>query len=447
VSPSVTLSVLSKHQRGEGLGMECTVPVQVHLVTEHADVGSLERAVNAALAEVGAVLWRELVARLEGSLPVPVTCAACGGAMKANGRAPRRLVTLAGEVELRRRRYRCTGCGAETVPLDGALGLEPRTQHTLGVRERGLWLVTEMSYQRAVDVAAELRRWPIGRGELHRWVADEGAALEAARAADAETLFGDRPDRRDRPRRGGTVWVSADGTMVHDRATGTELEVKIGLVFDGARRTGRSRRTLIGRTLDAGTGSWTAFAERFTALCTELGVFEADRICFVSDGATSLRWIRERAFPDAIELLDWYHLAEQLRWAIGADRPDRLETALAVAAPGDAGRLAELLAGWAAEEAGAELERSNKLAAVHGYVVNNRRGIENYAIVPLASSGPMEKAVDIVVARRFKGRGMSWLRRGVSALVQLRLLRLNGTWTRYWARRFAALLRPWPSPA
>ena len=80
-------------------------------------------------------------------------------------------------------------------------------------------------------------------------------------------------------------------------------------------------------------------------------------------------------------------------------------------------------------------------------MANNRRAIENYAIVPLASSGPMEKAVDIVIARRFKARGMSWFRRGVSALVRLRLLRLNGTWDRYWSERFAALLRPWPSPA
>ncbi len=85
---------------------------------------------------------------------------------------------------------------------------------------------------------------------------------------------------------------------------------------------------------------------------------------------------------------------------------------------------------WAYEEAGADLARSDKLATVHGYVSNNRRAIENYAIVPLASSGPIEKAVDIVVARRFKARGMSWFRRGVSALVRLRLLRLNGTWTR-----------------
>jgi hypothetical protein len=51
--------------------------------------------------------------------------------------------------------------------------------------------------------------------------------------------------------------------------------------------------------------------------------------------------------------------------------------ALAVAGPGDAGGLLELLAGWAYEEAGADLERSNKLAAVWGYVMNNRRAIEH----------------------------------------------------------------------
>lgn len=427
--------------------MECTVPVEVQLASEHADIGSLERTVSAALAAVGATLWQALVAQLEASLARPAACPACGGRLKANGWAPRRLVTLAGEVELRRRRYRCTACGTELVPLDAALGLEPRTQHTLGVRERGLWLVTEMSYARAAETAGELRGWPLGRSELHRWVAEEGAALEAARAAETEALLGAHPDREERPRRGGTVWVSADGTMVHDRTTGTELEVKVGLVFDGARRTGRTRRALTGRTLDAGTESWTGFAERFTALCTRLGVYEAERILFVSDGAASIRWIRERAFPTAIELLDWYHLAEQLRQAIGVDRPDRLETALAVAGPGDAERLLELLAGWAAEEAGADLGRSDKLTAVWGYVANNRRAIENYAIVPLASSGPMEKAVDIVVARRFKARGMSWFRRGVSALVRLRLLRLNGTWHRYWSERFAAARRPWPSPA
>ena len=102
--------------------MECAIPVEVRLATEHADLGLLERAVEAALPEVGDRLWAEVVARLEASTPVPATCPACGAPMKANSRAPRRLVTLAGEVELSRRRYRRTGCGAERLPLGEAPG-------------------------------------------------------------------------------------------------------------------------------------------------------------------------------------------------------------------------------------------------------------------------------------------------------------------------------------
>ena len=94
--------------------MECTVPVAVHLAIEHADVGSLERAVTDALARVGQALWAELLGRLDEALARPATCPACGDRLVANGRAPRRLVTLAGEVELRRRRYRCLGCGTRS---------------------------------------------------------------------------------------------------------------------------------------------------------------------------------------------------------------------------------------------------------------------------------------------------------------------------------------------
>ena len=425
--------------------MEHTVPLTVTLQAEHADLGSLERAIDAALAQAGRALWAELLRVLEAALPVPTECP-CGGTLKANGRAARRLVTLAGEVDLRRRRFRCRTCGSEVVPLDVALGLEPRIQHSLGVRERALWLVTEMSYARTAATLEELRRLPVSHGELHHWVAQEGERIEATIVAETEAILGAQPTRAPTGRTTGDVWVQADGTMVHGR-TGAEFEAKVGLVFRGTRRTGQARRALVDRTYVAETTNWTTFAERLVATCARLGVYDAERIFFVSDGAAAIRWIRERSFPTAIELLDWYHLVEALRRAIGDERPDRLEAALTVAMPGDAEGLLELLAGLAFEEAGADLARSDKLVAVAGYVASNRRAIANYAIVPLASSGPMEKGVDLTICRRFKLRGMSWYRRGVSHLLRLRILRLNGTWARYWTERFSAALRPWPSAA
>jgi len=407
----------------------------------------LATAVSAGLAEVGRQLWAEIIGTLERSLVAGRGHVHCGGILKGNGRARRRMVTLAGEVGLSRRRYRCGACGAEVVPLDLALGLEPRMQHTTGVRERALFLVTELSYAKTARTLDELRGLSVSHGQLHNWVAEEGALIEAQAAARTEAVLGAHPDRGSTGRMPGDVWVSADGTMVNDRWSGTHMEVKLGLVFTGTEQLGRDRRALTGRHLVGATGSWTTFAERFTAACAALGVYEAERILFVSDGAAAIRWIRERSFPDAIELLDWYHLVEQLRFGVGREHEEVLSTALGAAMPGDVDALLAILGAHAQAIEGDDPEQAFRCRGVIGYVTNNRRGITNYRIIPLASSGPMEKGVDITICRRFKTRGMSWFRQGVSNLLHLKLLRLNGTWDRYWAGRLGAERRPWPTAA
>jgi hypothetical protein len=429
----------------ESIAVPVTLTLQLR--PEGADIGSLERAVSAGLAEAGQRLWAEVVATLERLLVVSRGHAGCGGILKANGRAPRRIVTLAGEVALRRRRYRCGACDAEVVPLDALLGLVPRAQHTLGVRERALFLVTELSYARSARTLDELRAIGVSHGQLHAWVAEEGARIEAESAARTEALLGAHPERHASGRMAGDVWVSADGTMVNDRGSGTHMEVQLGLVFTGAERVGKGRRKLLDRHLVGATGSWTRFAERFTAACAAMGVYEAERILFVSDGAAAIRWIRERSFPGAIELLDWYHLSEQLRFGVGRQHEAVLSTALGAAAPGDVEALLAILRSHARALEADDPEQATRCRGLIGYVETNRRGIANYRIVPLASSGPMEKGVDISVCRRFKLRGMSWFRRGVSHLLHLRLLRLNGGWDHYWAGRLEAERRPWPVAA
>jgi len=424
------------------------VSLTLQLQPEGADIGSLERAIGAALTDAARQLWSEVIRTLEALAPAPRGCTACGGVLKANGRAPRRIVTLAGEVSIPRRRHRCTACGAEVVALDALLGLEPRVQHTLGVRERALWLVTELSYAKSARTLDELRGVGVSHGQVHAWVEEEGARIEAEVAARTEAVLGAHPGRgHPSGPLAGDVWVSADGTMVNDRGSGTHMEVQLGLVFTGSERVGKERRRLLDRHYVGATGSWTTFAERLTAACAAMGVYEAERILFVSDGALAIRWIRERAFPTAIELLDWYHLTEQLRFGVGRQHEAVLSTAIGAAGPGDVEALLAILRSHARSLEGDDPEQALRCRAVSGYVETNRRGIANYRIVPLASSGPMEKGVDITIARRFKSRGMSWFRRGVSHLLHLKLLRLNGGWDRYWAERLAAARRPWPAAA
>jgi hypothetical protein len=81
------------------------------------------------------------------------------------------------------------------------------------------------------------------------------------------------------------------------------------------------------------------------------------------------------------------------------------------------------------------------------YVYANREGIKNYRLIPLASSGPMEKAIDILASRRLKSRGMSWRRPGAHHMVRLRLLCLNNRWDEFWNQRRQAQRREWPVAA
>ena len=59
-----------------------------------------------------------------------------------------------------------------------ALGPEARIQLNPRVRERALWQITEMSYPKTAVTLAELRRLPVGHGEIHRRVARESARIE-----------------------------------------------------------------------------------------------------------------------------------------------------------------------------------------------------------------------------------------------------------------------------
>ena len=50
-------------------------------------------------------------------------------------------------------------------------------------------------------------------------------------------------------------------------------------------------------------------------------------------------------------------------------------------------------------------------------------------------SGHVEKANDLLVARRQKNRGMQWSQATSAGLAALRTLVLNGGWDRYWVER------------
>ena len=113
-----------------------------------------------------------------------------------------------------------------------------------------------------------------------------------------------------------------------------------------------------------------------------------------------MRWISDIAgagYLKATYQLDWWHYEKKLRAAL----------------PG-------------------EMKLQQELMNLSGKVKSKVAARE----VLVVGSGGVEKNIDLMLCRRFKGRGMSWGRAGAQNLLKLRLLRYDHKdWKAYGRRR------------
>ena len=324
----------------------------------------------------------------------------------------------------------------------------PGRQHTLGVRERALWLVTELSYARTARTLEELRGLAVSHGQLHRWVAEEGARIEADVAARTEAIFGAHPERGPTlGRHDGDVWVSADGTMVHDRGERHPRGGQAGLVFRG-HRTDRqgppapARPPL--RAAPPGRGRRSPSASPRPA--RRWASTRPERILFVSDGAPPSAGSGSGPSPTRSSCSTGItsssssapgsgsrpggaragHRGGPARRRRGPPRDPHGPCPLAPARRPRAGARCRASSATSRTTAG-DRQLPHRAAGVLGTHGEGRR---HHHGPPLQAPGH-----ELVPA---------WRQPPAS---HLRLLRLNGTWDRYWAERMAAALRPWPSAA
>jgi hypothetical protein len=108
---------------------------------------------------------------------------------------------------------------------------------------------------------------------------------------------------------------------------------------------------------------------------------------------------------------------------------------------------------WRGDVVGAlavlEMERGEskneaKLDELRGYLQARSAWIPNYCQRRIErfsiGSGHVEKANDLIVARRQKNRGMQWSEATSDALAALRTLMRSGGWECYWQQREVLLL-------
>jgi hypothetical protein len=392
------------------------------------------RAGALALARALLTAWGQVA---DPTAPRP-ECAACRLPMRHKGYKPGTAITTLGPARFRRPRFRCEGCGAECYPHDERLRF---LGHAVS------WPLAEVIGRLGAQLPFEQAR--------DNLAADYGVHLakqtvaEITEAAGNQVLRGEDQQRHrvagrqeslpDSSLQPDQACLFADGTTVHTEGDWHEVRVATATAADhDGRPLARQSRARFLPVAD--------FAWLLVLLARSVGYPNARLRAFIADGAHWLWKLAEDYFPSAIQILDWYHLAEHFHQAAAAVFGEgKAAQAWAEARKTQlwAGQLEAALTAVQIELARVRSPSKRKsLSELRTYLENNRGRVDypRYRALGLpVGSGQVEAQCKTLVGARCKLAGMrNWTYAGAEGVLRLRAALQEGGYTQLWQRR----LRP-----
>lgn len=332
--------------------------------------------------------------------------------MRRVGFRARHCLTQTGRIQVVRGYWVCPACGTGCAPRDAHLALPPG-QVSLGVQQGVALLGQALPYGQATDLYHRLVGVQVSQKSTEVWT----EALGAAYQPPVPTRYAPGPAAE-------TLFVLADAGLLLTREAGW----KERKVFAAWRRVAGEDQP---GWYAVGAGSWDAQAERVAALARREGSRRARQLVCLADGAAAIWKVLTRLWPDAFQLLDWFHLMEHLDTVVahlpdGAAWRQQQQTALLTQGYRP---VAQALATLARTGPTVAL-RATARACLHylwahrqrmDYPEAQRRGY------PLGS-GRIESAVKQVLQQRCKQAGMRWNAAHLDQVLAARCAYLNGDW-------------------
>ena len=399
------------------------------------DVADLEEVVTTWGREIQRQAVAAAWARQAAVRPA-VPCPPCGGTdLRRAGHTSRTIETTFGPVRLSRQRQRCQDCGQHVQPDDAVLGPALGAgQCTPALRELAALTGASWPYRSAARVLGRLRGSPVSPETVRQAVAQTGAAVAAQHTAEAATACLPPPGAPDTTQvRPDQLGVARDGAWVrsHDNAEG--MEAKLGVIHAGSERIGRTRTRLRERRYAATCHGVGTLGPLVTAAVVQRNGYEAPEQTLLGDGAEWMWTLGTAIVTEATPVLDRWHLADAQARALRKAVPDAEERdvwaeqiATCLGKEDMAGARAVLAELATVTTHPAIPEFSAFLTGQAGRSPDD--AARRAAGLPIGSGG-VEKSVDIVVNRRFKGkRGMKWWRARADEVLALRVAELNGEW-------------------
>jgi hypothetical protein len=397
------------------------------------DFGQAERQLRQGMLKVAQHLLQKWSQVANRTVRRPC-CSQCGVPMRNKGLLAALVVTTLGEVPYRRPRWRCEGCGQECYPHDQVLCF---LKHTVswGLAKIISRMAAQLgSFEEARDTLAEDYGVRLAK-ETVRDVAEAAGQ----RLLEQEDAYRQRVKERQEPlpeseQQPEKACVFADGTTVHTEGDWHEVRVMTVTAEDAAGRSlGRHSRA---RFLGVDEVAWV-----LVLLARGLGYQHARQRAFIADGAQWLWKLAEQYFGSAIQILDWYHLAEHVHKAANILWGESTETAKHWAKrlkdelwEGRGQAALELVrTEWAKVRSPAKREALHELET---YLEHNLGRIDypRYRALGLPiGSGQVEAQCKTLVGGRCKQAGMrNWTYAGAEGVLRMRAARHDGTFDALW---------------
>jgi len=417
-----------------------------------------EVAILRAITEVGNELLSGLLQLHETPYVADAIPCHCGGQADYQRQREGGVQTIVGEVRVKRAYYLCPDCHQGRYPLDEELefcagGL------SAGLEESAALAGVVEPFASAAELLARLL-WTgvkLSHNRVRGATEDMGQTLAQAEDELVERVFeSDKRGLPEAPEKGPKrLYISADGTSVRCKATDEEVvekgqnyvwhEAKVAALYETEEvTTSRKPDEITIKAKEIEYYADMADAQHFARLvwlkAYERGVSHAEEVILLGDGAQWI-WLRlGMLFPQAIQILDWYHAEGYL-----------VQIAQAVFGPGTQpgtvwlkreldllwdGKVRQVI-----QNLGTLQQTHPQFEAIQEaitYYTNNqyRMNYPAYRERGLQiGSGTIESGCKRVVKARLDQAGMTWTVEGARTVLKARAAYLSGQWDDFWQNR------------
>jgi hypothetical protein len=335
--------------------------------------------------------------------------------------------------------------GVKSVaPLDCYLGLSglPFKITPSAMLKIAFWAQNQSSYQRAEDTINEVMHIRVNDDTVRLVGNYVGGIVFGNDCKKADEMFavltgGGLPFPKDRE---GVLYIQTDGaalnTRLKDEEGSTWRENKLGEVFssddihywtDGK---GKRQHRLLRKEYVSYVGAVSEFKKHLLACAVRGGYGHYKETVVLSDGAAWIRNMVEELFPDAQQILDFFHLCENVnsfaKHLFNMDDSKYGPWAKDICDSLKKSQYTQVLK---------ELEKSQKPAGcpvnLHGYISNNVKNIDYAAYGQkgyFIGSGAIESGNKIVLQDRLKRAGMRWNTATAQAMLTLKAKAESNLW-------------------